>query len=441
VAIIIFPVAVGKRLDARAREFVYRMMWLYSLGLSLALVVSAPWWTLRMLTSGRYREGLGERLGFVPARLRVQPNVVWLHAVSVGEVLAAGRLIAAIEESGLRVALSTTTAAGQKLAREKYGAERVFYFPLDFAFAVRAYLRALRPCVLVLMESELWPRVLVECERAGVSVVVVNGRVSDRSFPRYMKLSRLWKPLLAKVRLILTQSQEDAWRWRMIGSQWVETTGNLKYDVTVEEENALVESVRAALPTEETRVLVCGSTLEGEESPLLDCWRGQDAVMVLAPRHPQRFDAVAKLVESRGLRCLRLSAWRVEKTALFAGDVLLLDSIGELAAMYALGDAAFVGGSLVPMGGHNPLEAAQWGVPVMMGEHYANFRGMVDAMREEDAVRIVSAEELCAEIQRLLQGDDEGVGLRGKEFFESQAGATKRVMERLLPILRAGVKG
>ena len=434
-------------------------MWLYSLGLTLALIVSAPWWVLRMLTSGRYREGLGERLGFVPARLRVQPNVVWLHAVSVGEVLAAGRLIAAIEESGLRVALSTTTAAGQKLAREKYGAERVFYFPLDFAFAVRAYLRALRPCALVLMESELWPRVLVECERAEVSVVVVNGRVSDRSFPRYMKLSRLWKPLLAKVRLILTQSQEDAWRWRMIGSQWVETTGNLKYDVRVEEESALVESVRAALPTEETRVLVCGSTLEGEESPLLDCWRGQDAVMVLAPRHPQRFDAVAKLIESRGLRCVRLSAWRVGlpgasgphslrdeaaqrmgHEALLAGDVLLLDSIGELAAMYALGDAAFVGGSLVAMGGHNPLEAAQWGVPVMMGEHYANFRGMVDAMREEDAVRIVSAEELCEEIERLLQGDDEGMGLRGKEFFESQAGATKRVMERLLPILRAGVR-
>jgi 3-deoxy-D-manno-octulosonic-acid transferase len=180
---------------------------------------------------------------------------------------------------------------------------------------------------------------------------------------------------------------------------------------------------------------------------------------VLAPRHPQRFDAVAKLVEARGFRCVRLSAWRaglpgasqphplrdeaaqrVGHEALLAGDVLLLDSIGELAAIYALGDAAFVGGSLVPMGGHNPLEAAQWGVPVMMGEHYANFRGMVDAMREEDAVRIVSAEELCAEITRLLQGDDEGVGLRGKEFFESQAGATKRVMERLLPILRAGVK-
>ncbi|ADV84553.1 3-deoxy-D-manno-octulosonic acid transferase [Terriglobus saanensis] len=438
------------------------MMWLYSLGLSLALVVSAPWWALRMLTSGRYREGLGERLGFVPARLRVQPKVVWLHAVSVGEVLAAGRLIAAIEESGLRVALSTTTAAGQKLAREKYGAERVFYFPLDFAFAVRAYLRALRPCALVLMESELWPRVLVECERAKVSVVVVNGRVSDRSFPRYMKLSRLWKPLLGKVRLILTQSQEDAWRWRMIGSQWVETTGNLKYDVRVEEESALVRALRVALPTEQTRVLVCGSTLEGEESLLLECWRGQDAVMVLAPRHPQRFDAVAKLVESRGLRCIRLSSWRKESAGLpgaslphplrdeaaqrmghetlHGGDVLLLDSIGDLAAMYALGDAAFVGGSLVPMGGHNPLEAAQWGVPVMMGEYYANFRGMVDAMLEEDAVRIVSAEELCAEITRLLWGDDEGVGLRGKEFFESQAGATKRVMERLLPILRAGVK-
>ena len=195
-------------------------MAVYSFLLALALGVSAPWWLWRM---GRYRAGLAERLGRVPPELRAAvtgKRVVWVHAVSVGEVLAVERLIAEFRAAlgdGWVIAVSTTTATGQKIARERLVESPVFYFPLDFAFAVRAWLRVLRPELMVLVESEFWPRHLVECERAGVPIAVVNARVSDRSFPRYMKLKRLWRPLLGKVSVFLAQGEESAERLRKIG--------------------------------------------------------------------------------------------------------------------------------------------------------------------------------------------------------------------------------
>lgn len=416
------------------------MMLLYSLMLVVVLLVSAPWWLARMVFSGRYREGLLERMGFVPRRLRVGTDVIWLHAVSVGEVLAATRLIAEMEAAlpGCVVMVSTTTRAGQHLARERFGLERVFYFPLDSAFAVRRYLRALRPRLLLLMESELWPRLLVECERAGVPVVVANARVSDRSFPRYMRLRRLWKPLLGKIRLLMAQSEESAQRWKQIGAPRVVVSGNLKYDVRSAAETELVGMVRSYLPAQ-TNVIVCGSTLEGEEEALLACWKkiGADAVMVLAPRHPQRFDAVARLALSEEVRCLRLSGWRTCAHAIAHGDVLLLDSIGELASMYSLASVAFVGGSLVDAGGHNPLEPAQFRVPVVMGPYYANFRAMVEAMLAADALKVVTAETLCG----ALQSPDAAMGERGRKFYLSQAGATQRTVDEVVRVLRGEVRG
>src|SRR5215467_824194 len=185
------------------------MLFFYSLALALVLILGAPYWIFRMATSGKYREGLGERLGFVPKRLRSNLNepVIWVHAVSVGELLAAARLIADLRERlpSWRVVVSTTTRTGQTLARQRFGAENVFYFPLDFAFAVRAYLRALKPQLLVLMETEFWPRLLVESRRAQIPVAVVNARISDRSWPRYLRLRFLWKRLLGGLTLVLAQ--------------------------------------------------------------------------------------------------------------------------------------------------------------------------------------------------------------------------------------------
>jgi len=426
------------------------VMLCYSLGLTLALVLSAPLWGWRMLRQGRYREGSRGRLGEVPARLRAfvaGKPVVWVHCVSVGETLAATRLIADLEEAlpGFVVVISTTTPTGQRVARERFGVDRVFFFPLDFAFAVRPYLRALQPQMLVLMESELWPRVLVECERAKVPVAVVNARVSDRSLPRYMRLRALWKPLLEKVSLLLAQSEEDARRWKLIGAPAgvVRSAGNLKFDIRAAEETPLVRLVRQYLPVD-ARVLVSGSTHEGEEELLLDCWKTlpvPQRVMILAPRHPQRAEAVLALAAARGMRAVRMSAWRLDPTAIADGDVLLVDTVGELSSLYSLAKVAFVGGSLVPHGGQNPLEPARFGVPVLMGPHMENFREIVETGRELGAFAPAEYSALCDQLYEHIDATGEDAAGQGAlKVYKSQAGATARTVEALVDLLLERVR-
>ncbi|MGA7523991.1 MAG: 3-deoxy-D-manno-octulosonic acid transferase [Acidobacteriaceae bacterium] len=428
------------------------MLILYSLALLLVLVAGAPWWLLRMATSGKYREGLAERLGRVPERIRGSlggENRIWIHAVSVGEVLAASRLIEELgqrlgaegpaRDSGAwRVMVSTTTRTGQTLARERFGAERVFYFPLDFGWAVRAWLRAVRPRMLVLAETEFWPRMLAECRRMGIPVAVVNARISDRSWPRYRRLAWMWRRILRGVGVALAQSELDAERLGALGVKNVQVGGNLKFDVRVACPAAITTLLREHLAPE-AKVLVCGSTLAGEEEFLLDAVPSE-AVVILAPRHPERFGEVASLLQRRGAEWVRRSEWLGAPARIEAGTVLVLDSIGELASVYSLATAAFVGGSLVPAGGHNPLEAAQFAVPVAMGTSYENFRGIVETLRARRAIRVVEREELRTALTELLTGSPEAraMGARGRAVFESEAGATERSVAALLEMLRLG---
>jgi 3-deoxy-D-manno-octulosonic-acid transferase len=430
------------------------MMVVYSSLLLAVLVLGAPWWLLRMATSGRYRAGLAGRLGRVPEELRAAVagrNVVWVHAVSVGEVMAAIPLIHELKMAlpGWVVAVSTTTETGQRLAAERLTGTPVFYLPLDFAFAVRRYLRVLRPKMLVLMESELWPRLMDECTKDGVPMVVVNARVSDRSFPRYMRLRRLWRPLLGKVSLFLAQSKETAERLVKIGApvERVRVTGNLKYDAKSAGASAMTKRIGSLL--HEARLVVAGSTLAGEEEALLAAWPAiheavPDAALLIAPRHTDRFDAVEELIRKTGLpffRCSHLlvnnEPGLIDAAPDLGGTILLLDTIGDLAAMYGLGAAAFVGGSLVAKGGHNPLEPAQLGVPVMMGASYENFREIVDVMRESDAIRIVPTASLGAAMVEMLkdEGAARAMGERGRAVFEAQAGATARTVDALMELL------
>ncbi len=430
------------------------MMVVYSALLMAVLVVGAPYWLVRMATSGRYRAGLRGRLGMVPAGLRTAVtgrNVIWVHAVSVGEVIAATQLIRELKAAlpGWVVAVSTTTETGQRLAKERLVESPVFYLPLDFKFAVWRYLAVLQPKMLVLMESELWPRLIEECAKSRVPVAVVNARVSDRSFPRYMRLRRLWRPFLEMISLFLAQSGETSERLVRIGApaERVKVTGNLKYDVRVGAESALTRMLRERLPVG-ARVVVCGSTLEGEEKILLEAWptvlaQEPNAVMVLAPRHPDRFAAVAGMVAGSGFGWVRANEFRekageLTTPALKAGSIFFLDTIGDLASMYELGSVAFVGGSLVSAGGHNPLEPAQFGVPVVMGPSFQNFREVVETMRDANALRIVSAEQVGAELAGLLRDSDEAraLGERGRAVFEAQAGATARTVQMLTALLQ-----
>jgi 3-deoxy-D-manno-octulosonic-acid transferase len=424
-------------------------MMVYSSLLLAALVLGAPYWLVRMATSGRYRAGLRGRLGWVPEGLRTAVagrEVIWVHAVSVGEVLAAAQLVRelAIARPGWVFAVSTTTETGQRLAKERIAGSPVFYLPLDFRSTVRRYLRVLRPKMLVLMESELWPRLIDECAKDGVPVVVANARISDRSFPRYMRLRRLWRPFLQEISLFLAQSKETAERLVKIGApaERVRVTGNLKYDLRVAKSSALTEMLRERLPVR-AKVLVCGSTLEGEEQVLLDAWPAvlaaePSAVMMLAPRHPDRFAAVATMVAGSGFELTRASEFRQRPTAVAAGSVFLLDTIGDLASIYGLATVAFVGGSLVPKGGHNPLEPAQFGVPVVMGPSFENFREVVEGMRANDAIRTVSPEMAGVMLVAMLQnpGDAQALGERGRMVFEEQAGATARTVQALTALLQ-----
>lgn len=418
---------------------------IYNIGLSLALLVGAPVWLLRP----RWREGLGERLGRGAARAghalggRQQ---VWVHAVSVGEVVAVSRLVEELDARLGRgsVVISTTTGTGQQLARERFGAGRCFYFPVDLPWVVRGAFRALRPRVLVLAESELWPNVLAECASERVPVVVVNGRVSDRSLPRYMRLRGVWRPFLQMLTLVLAQSAEDARRFAAIGvpPERVRVGGNLKFDARPPRKTAVVEQLRAALP-KDARVLVAGSTLEDEEQVLLQAWpeicrRVPNAVMILAPRHPERFARVAALARERNALLVQRSMWGADSVA--AGSVFLLDSIGELGSVYELGAVAFVGGSLVAGGGHNPLEPARFGVPVVMGPRYENFREAVELLRGADGLRVVERADVAGTMASLLEDAKAAaaMGARGRKAFEEQSGATQQAVDVVVRLLAEG---
>jgi 3-deoxy-D-manno-octulosonic-acid transferase len=415
------------------------MFVLYSVALFLVLLAGSPYWIFRMAIGGKYREGLSERLGVIPPRLRKQnaQPVIWVHAVSVGEVLAASSLIAQLNAraDGYRVVVSTTTRTGQKIARDRFGADNVFYFPLDFAFAVRAYLRALKPKLLVLLETEFWPRMLRECHKAQIPVAVVNARISDRSWPRYLRLRWFWQRLLSPAALVLAQSDEDAERLMAIGAGNVQVSGNLKFDIRVARPAAVTQALRQFLATDQ-KVIVCGSTLEGEEEMLLDAVP-PSCITILAPRHPERFAAVAQLLKKRNARWLRRSEWLRAPDKLRPGTVLLLDSIGELASVYSVASLAFIGGSLVPSGGHNPLEPAQFAVPILMGPHYENFRNMVGVLKSVQAIEIVARENLRTRIAGLLDHPEESaaMGERARAIFDSEAGGTDRTLTSLLQLV------
>jgi 3-deoxy-D-manno-octulosonic-acid transferase len=443
---------------------------LYSLLLAAALLLSLPYWLYQMLRHGKYRRGLAERMGSVPSRLiQTSPETglaIWVHAVSVGEVLAVSGLI---DEMRCRfprhkIFITTTTDTAQELAQKRFGKENVFYFPLDFAFAIRPYLRALHPGLVVIAETEFWPNFLRLARASGARIAVVNARISDRSWPNYRRFRALLKKELENIDLFLAQTEEDSIRLESIGAALnrVQVTGNLKFDVNLPPPPPIVATLRKSLAASGAGpVLVCGSTVEGEEPLLLKAFENvlvanPRAVMMLAPRHPERFDTVAALLTQMELPFLRRTLWTTgdsgageKNTDFLVGGVLLVDTIGELAALYSLADVAFVGGSLVPHGGHNIIEPAQYGVAIVVGNHTENFRDIVSLFQSQDAVRIVGVAELPLVLMELLANPAEraALGQRAAETLRSRTettadtpsgaaiGATQRTVQALETLL------
>ena len=418
----------------------------YSALLAVWLLITLPYWLIQMGRHGKYRAGLAQRFGKLPDWLGTPPSkpIIWVHAVSVGEVLTISGLVAELRLRfpEHRIVVSTTTVTGQKLARKRFGEDNVFYFPLDFAFTIRPYLRALAPQLIIIAETEFWPNFLRLAKKNGSKIAVVNARISDRSFPGYRRLRPWLSRALTNIDLFLTQTEEDSRRLAEIGAaaQRIQISGNLKFDVSPPAPPPIVESLRSAFyQASAGPILVCGSTVDDEEPLLLRAFENvlashPRAVMILAPRYPERFREVAELLKKLGLRFWRRSLWSGEA---IAGGVFFVDTIGELAALYSLGTLAFVGGSLVPRGGHNIIEPAQYGVPIIIGTHTENFRDVVSLFRAQNALKVVGPAELPLAFMELIsdEGERMALGRRAADTIRAQQGATQRVVVALDALL------
>lgn len=439
------------------------MYFLYSLLLTLAVLALLPYFAWQAVFHRKYLHNLAERLGHLPAewRMDVRPTL-WLHAVSVGETLAALPLLKALRTQfpTHRLIVSTTTATGQQVARERaVEADGVCYFPFDWRFAVRRSLAIIRPQAVILMESELWPNFLAECRAQQISVLVANGRISDRSFRRSARLRWLLKPLYRNVTRFLMQSAADAERAIVLGADPASVTvsGNLKYDlgatglsakqqVVAQELNEAFALTKSGAP-----LIIAGSTTEeageNEEQMLLEVFRalrqtttGAHTRLLLAPRHPERFAAVAAHLAETEFQVARRSAKQVDKQA----DIILLDSIGELAALYPFAQIVFVGGSLVRKGGHNILEPALYGKPIVVGPHMENFRAIAQEFLQREALLQLNSgdgqalvAQLSAAFERLLSDPAyaQRLGVNARETIESNRGATERTVAAVAKLL------
>lgn len=426
---------------------------LYSLLFTLGILLLLPRFLLDALRHGKYVEGLRERLGRLPAIETNEHPIIWLHCVSVGETQAARPLAQAILQQlpHHRLVVSTITRTGQRVAREVFhgSAAAVIYFPFDWAWTVRRALNQVKPEIVLVMETELWPRFLLECRRRAIPVALVNGRLSEKSFGRYKLIRRFIKRVVGCLTLALMQSEADAKRIRALGMDQarIEVSGNVKFDLlTNNSERRLTESLRERFGLYPTGPLViAASTHSTEERVCLEAFNGLRATpegrrarFLIAPRHPERFDEVATILNASRLNWARRSAapGDDDKTC----DVILLDSIGELRAVYPLATLVFVGGSIAPVGGHNILEPAAAGACVVTGAHTNNFAAIVGAFLERDAlVQLppLGEEEAAAELTRAfaeLLSDDlrrQKMVERALEALDENRGATSYTAKRI----------
>jgi 3-deoxy-D-manno-octulosonic-acid transferase len=445
------------------------MYFLYSILLGVGVLALLPRFLFDALRHGKYAAGLGERAGRLPKFDSGGKHVVWLHCVSVGEAQAARPLARALlaRYPDHALVVSTTTLTGQRVAREAFAedASLVFYFPFDWKWSVRRALRAVNPSAVLVMETELWPRFFRECRRARVPVALANGRVSEKSFGRYRLIRFFIRRVLSDLSLAAMQTEADAARVRSLGlaPEKIRVTGNVKFDIEEARASSLTEELRERFRLDGARPLVvAASTHAPEERVALDAYRlvaesEIDATvstnskanakarprLLLAPRHPERFGEVASMLDASGLVWARRSAPRNGRDA--ACDVILLDSIGELRAVYPLADVVFVGGSIAPVGGHNILEPALEARPVVTGAHTSNFRAIVETFLEHDALAQLpdaegpDAPRQLARVLGELLGDEARrlrAGERARAVLEQNRGATARTVELLAPLMK-----
>jgi len=414
-----------------------RALWSLVLRLALPLVFVRLWWRGRREPG--YRRAWRERLGFGPPS---EPGAVWVHAVSLGETRAAGALIEALRQvrSDVRILLTHGTATGRDAGRAWWReGDHQCWLPYDTPGAVRRFLRRHRPAVGVLMETEVWPNLIHQAVRHGVPMVLANARLSERSARRGRRVAALLEPAAEQLTLVMAQSHDDAMRMREAGAHDVEVCGNLKFDMTPDP--TLVARGRDWRRVVARPIVLMASSREGEEPVLIEAWRAQAGprpLLLLVPRHPQRFDEVAELIRGAGLTLARRSGWLDAPTvADAAADVWLGDSMGEMPLYYAVADAALLGGSFAALGGQNLIEAAACGCPVVMGPHTFNFeQAAAGALAERAALRVADLGEGVPRAIALARDTQrEQWSGRALAFAELHKGAARRMAERIVRVM------
>ena len=432
------------------------MYFLYSLLLTLGFLILSPRFLFDALRHGKYVAGFRERLGILPFSQNTEP-VIWLHCVSVGETQAARPLVQSLRKEfpNHQLVISTITMTGQRLARKTFAgvASRVFYFPFDWGFTVRRTLKRVNPRVVVLMETELWPGFMRQCNRRNVPVLLVNGRISERSFRRYRLVKPFFRSVLRTVALAVMQTEEDAERLHSLGmkKKRLFVSGSLKFDAgVIPTPSRVTEELRTRFDSPDRPLLLAASTHAPEERLLIHAYRKLHSDMepkprlMIAPRHPERFAEVAALMASSGFSWTRRS--QNPSPLGEPPDLVLLDTIGELPGAYPLASIVFVGGSIPKHGGHNILEPAAVGCPIVTGANTQNFASIVNAFLEAEAIIQLppldmwdGEDDLAFVLRDLLNDPQRRATLKrnAKELVAENLGATERTMKLLAPFLNS----
>jgi len=424
---------------------------LYSLAIVILAVVLSPWFVYQALRYRKYVGSVGQRMGVLPVSFNLDGDPsIWIHAVSVGEALTVRSLLPDLRKQypDLKIFLSTTTMTGQQIARERLTeVDAVFYFPFDLPFFVNRTMRLVRPKLFIMMETEIWPNLLRACRREGVRTLMVNGRISSRSYPRYRMARGFFRTVLANVDRFCMQSDESARRIIDIGADpaRVSVTGSLKFESLESPAAATGRGAGRVLRffrvPEARPVLLAASTLKGEESAVLSAFAAvrrtyPSALLIVAPRKPERFGEAEALARAEGLRVVRRTELVVDGEP--QADVVILDTIGELAHLFYVATAVFVGGSLVDHGGHNILEPAVHGKPIVFGPHMSNFAEIAAAFLDAGAaIQVADAGELAAVWVRLVgdAGERARLGAAARTLVEANRGATPRTLEAVAALL------
>lgn len=430
------------------------MYFIYDTFLYVASIIASPYFLCKLVFTEKHRMGLSQRFGKLPQSLidiAQSGKSVWIHAVSVGEVAAAIPFIDEFRKMfpEYRIFLSTVTATGNQFAKKIKNIDGLFFFPFDYSFAVKKALKHINPNIFITFETEIWPNFLKYAQDMKIPCILVNGRISPDSFRRYKKAKFFFKHILRNFSAFCMQTEQDRTRIIELGAEKrkVRVTGNTKFDALVsKEENADVKNKFTKLfgIGENDKIIIAGSTHKGEEEKVLDafeciCQKASNVLLILAPRHPERFPEVTKLLQDRNIDYILRST--LNETERKRQQVIILDTIGELSKLYTIADVVFIGGSLVSTGGHNAIEPASLEKPVVFGPYMYNFTESANLLLEgKGAIQISDEAELAACLLKLILDPEyaEQIGKIAKEIVQGKKGASKRNLEIISGFLDNG---